>query len=330
MLTIVMYHYVRDLQRTQFPRIKSLLTEKFESQLEYISKSYSVCSFAEVIASTRGEGELPPNPCILTFDDGLKDHYETVFPRLAERRLPGAFFPCSRPTEEHCVLDVHKIQFILAATTNHGDLMEELLKLIDDCRSRYAIPPTEELRQRFAGSSRFDPPPVVFIKSVLQWALPPEVRSELTNALFLKYVSNDEAEFSASLYMQLPNIREMASYGMEIGGHGHNHEWLGKRPAAEQTYEIQKTVSFLADVLGHRPKDWVMCYPFGSYSSDTLNLLSKTECAYGLTTKVGLASLTHPLELARLDTNDLPSEGCASAMESFPHTSIATATIAGQ
>ena len=54
MLTIVMYHCVRDLPRTRFPRIKGLLTEKFEGQLDYISGRYSLCSLKQVLAASRG------------------------------------------------------------------------------------------------------------------------------------------------------------------------------------------------------------------------------------------------------------------------------------
>ena len=55
-----------------------------------------------------------------------------------------------------------------------------------------------------------------------------------------------------------------------------------------------------------------MCYPFGGYDDRTLALLKKQSCALGLTTKVGiLQDLGKPLELLRLDTNDLPSHGDA-------------------
>jgi hypothetical protein len=55
-----------------------------------------------------------------------------------------------------------------------------------------------------------------------------------------------------------------------------------------------------------------MCYPFGSYDATTLDLLRQRGCALGLTTRVDLASdLARPLELPRLDTNDLPTSASA-------------------
>lgn len=313
-LTIVMYHYVRDLPRTRFPRIKGLLTENFEGQLDYISRHYSVCKLAEVIAASRGEHKLPPNACVLTFDDGLADHYRTVVPRLLDRGFTGAFFPPARPLEDHCVLDVHKIQFILAAAENHDELGGELLSEIDDFRGRFAIPPETELRKQFAVASRFDPPETGFVKKMLQWVLPESVRSAVTGKLFQKYVSHDEPAFAQELYMDVSQLREMASAGMEIGGHGYNHLWLGKLSGEDQAEEMRRTVGFLNTVFGRPPADWVMCYPFGSYNRETLELVSRMGCAAGLTTRVGLASVSQPLELDRLDTNDLPISADSSAV----------------
>ena len=51
-----------------------------------------------------------------------------------------------------------------------------------------------------------------------------------------------------------------------------------------------------------------MCYPYGAYNSDTLDILKDRKCAVGLTTKVGIAKIPqdHGLELPRYDTNDFP------------------------
>src|SRR5215813_6247872 len=187
MLTIVMYHYVRDLPRTKFPRIKGLLTERFDGQLDYISRHYSVCSFAQVLAAQKGESDLPSNACVLTFDDGLSDHYETVLPRLLDRGMTAAFFPAARPVKDHCLLDVHKIQFILAATTDYEALTQELLELINQYREQFSIAHEAELLKELSSTNRFDIPQVVFFKKMLQWHLPDLVRSKITNELFAKY-----------------------------------------------------------------------------------------------------------------------------------------------
>ncbi len=301
-----MYHYVRDLPRTQFPRIKGLLTRNFNGQLDYIAKHYSVCKLAEVVEASRGECELPTNACVLTFDDGLADHYQTVFPRLLERGFTGAFFPPARPLQERCALDVHKIQFVLAATEDHDQLAGEILEHIAEYRGAFDIPQEKELRRDFELPNRFDPSATAFVKKLLQWVLPEPVRSAVADRAFAKYVSKDESEFARELYLSIPQLREMIASGMEIGGHGYNHRWLGKLSRGDQEQEIRRTVSFLGEVFGCSPDGWLMCYPFGSYDTETLELVASMGCAAGVTTKVGPARPSNLLELDRFDTNDLP------------------------
>ena len=47
-----------------------------------------------------------------------------------------------------------------------------------------------------------------------------------------------------------------------------------------------------------------MCYPYGAYNSDTINIVKNKGCLAALTTKVGMASLYNQFELSRLNTND--------------------------
>jgi peptidoglycan/xylan/chitin deacetylase (PgdA/CDA1 family) len=312
MLTIVTYHYVRDLGRSRYPAIKGLTTQRFEGQLDYLTRHYTVCSFGQVIAALRGGEALPRNACLLTFDDGLLDHYVTVFPRLVERGIVGSFYPSAAPVEEHRVMDVHKIHFILAAAPEPSQLAGEILALLRQHGTVDDLPSDEELYRRYGVPGRYDPPEVVFVKRMLQRALPEPVRSRIVDILFARYVSEDEPAFSSELYMDLAQMRCMVRYGMEIGGHGARHVWLETLPRSEQAEEIDRTVQFLTNVYERPPADWVMCYPHGSFNSETLELLAQSNCTFGLTVVPGLESdLSRPLQLRRLDTNDLPCSGDA-------------------
>jgi peptidoglycan/xylan/chitin deacetylase (PgdA/CDA1 family) len=306
MITIVMYHYVRDLSRSRYPGIKGLRTEGFDGQLDYISRHYSVCGLADIQSAVSGERELPRNACVLTFDDGLRDHYETVFPKLAARGFPGVFAVSGRTLEQDSVLDVHKIQFLLAISRDARDLRQEVESYMRDSGAM-----GEEPAQQSTSGVRFDSEDVIWIKKQLQWALPGPLRREITRELFSKHVTRDEAGFAHELYAGTSELREMAAAGMEFAGHGHNHEWLGKMAPGDQRVEIEQSLVCLSRILGQTPRRWAMCYPFGSYNSDTLTLVRERGCSLGLSVRVGLADVHQPLELARIDTNDLPVSGDA-------------------
>jgi len=315
LLTIVMYHYVRDLPRTPYPRIKALLTDKFLGQLDYIDKHYTVCSVDQVVAAAKGRGELPPNACLLTFDDGFIDHYETVFPSLKRRGWTAGFYPPGQCILEHKMLDVHKIHFILAAAEEPCELVNDIFGLIRPHRADHDLPDEKTLYRTYGSASRFDPPQIVFIKRILQKGLPETLRSAVVDELFRRYVSEDESAFAGQLYMNVRQLREMADAGMSIGGHGYRHLWLDSLPGNQQQREVRLTVDFLTEVYGRGPVHWVMCYPYGAYNDRILKLLEQCGCVLGLTTRVGLADLSRPLELARLDTNDLPCSADADVCD---------------
>jgi len=316
-LTIVMYHYVRDLARSRYPGIKGRTLEEFDGQLDYIQRHYTVVTAADVVAASRGGHPLPRGACLLTFDDGFLDHFTVVFPRLLARGISGAFFPPAVAAEGRRVLDVHKIHFILAATHDHVALAARVIDLIAAHRRELELPTTEALKAEYWRASRYDPAEIVFTKRVLQKGrgIPTGVRTAVVQTLFEERVGVDEAVFARELYMDLAQLRALAGSGMEIGGHGVEHRWLDELSAEEQRIEITGMRAFLAGVHGRLPTDWLLCYPYGAYDAITLRLAGDGGAALGVTAdaeKDLARTLDAPLRLPRLDTNDLPLHGDAT------------------
>ena len=115
-LTVVMYHYVRDLKNSRYPEIKGCDVRLFKEQVQYIKKHYIPVTVEQVLESYWRGQELPSKSVLLTFDDAYKDHFEYVFPILEHEHIQGAFYPPVKAVTEHTVLDVNKIHFILAST----------------------------------------------------------------------------------------------------------------------------------------------------------------------------------------------------------------------
>ncbi len=307
MLTIIAYHYIRDPWMTRYPNVRGISINEFEGQLDYITKHYTVCSLRQIVAAMYHREELPPCSCLLTFDDGLLDHYLTVFPRLVERGLVGSFYPSARAIEEHQILDTHKVHFILA-TAKYQKIIKDIFALLTPYRKDYPLPEDDELYQMYAISNKFAIPEVAFIRNLLLRGLPEKVGSNIVNALFLCYIDSNEEILARELYMDVAQLRCMVQHGMEVSGHGYKHAWLEILSKSEQEEEIYSTLDFLTRIYGYTPSNWVMCYPYGSYNNMTLEILKQVGCALGLTIHNGLVSeLTNPLELNRLDTTDIPT-----------------------
>ncbi|GEA06024.1 polysaccharide deacetylase [Alteromonas sp. KUL42] len=304
-LTIVMYHYVRPIKGSRFPGIKGLELEGFRNQLDYISTEFNVVSTEQVVDASKNGSKLPPNACWLTFDDGYKDHFEFVLPELVSRKLVGAFFPPRAAIEENIVLDVNSVQHILSSTQCISGLIS---KINEYCRvAGMSDRQISKLHNKLAFANRFDDANTIYVKRMLQHALPETLRSEIVKQLFKDIIGIKLEEFSKELYMTVEEVKVLIEHGMYVGSHGSMHYWLDRKSAEEQEKEIQHSLEFLNGV-GASLKDWVMCYPYGAYNHDTLSLLRKYKASIGITTKVRVANLKidNPLELPRLDTNDLP------------------------
>jgi peptidoglycan/xylan/chitin deacetylase (PgdA/CDA1 family) len=304
-LTIVTYHYVRDLEGSRYPAIKGRRVSEFCRQLDYIERNYNVIRAENVISALRGEGKLPAKALWLTFDDGYIDHYENVFPLLRERGLQGSFFPPARSVLARELLDVNKIHFVLASQADPSPVIASLKAFILECESPDILPFDHYWRQ-YAKASRYDGAEIVFFKRMLQGGVPERVRAEFLDRLFHQFVSDDPVSFAADLYVSREQLQEMLLAGMYVGSHGDSHRWLDKLDSDEQVVEIDRSLEFLKD-LGAPTDKWIMCYPYGANDSSLRNHLRVRGCAAGLTVRVAVASIgvDDPLMLPRINTNDM-------------------------
>jgi peptidoglycan/xylan/chitin deacetylase (PgdA/CDA1 family) len=117
-LSTLMYHYVRPLPDKRFPEIRGRSLSEFDHQLDFICRNYTVVSLENVKEAHEGGARLPDIAALLTFDDGYSDHFEHVLARLLKRGITGTFFPPRMAAMDRKVLDVNKIQFVLASGTD--------------------------------------------------------------------------------------------------------------------------------------------------------------------------------------------------------------------
>lgn len=311
-VTIVMYHFVRPIAGTRWSGIKGLERHLFQQQLDYLRRHHTLVGLTDVVEAARGGRPLPTAPAVLTFDDGYADHYHHAFPLMRAAGVTGAFFPPSSAVLDRRVLDVNKVHFVLAACEDAARLVAELEEQVEAARGEFALDPLAGYRARLWAGNRFDPAEVIYLKRMLQTALPETLRARIADDLFRRHVTADESGFAEDLYLSLPQLGEMAAAGMEIGSHGHAHYWLDSLDAADQARDIDRSLDMLERV-GLKTTDFFFCYPYGAYNADTLAVLRARGCAAAVTTRFQLARLPEHdlLELPRLDTNDLPKDASA-------------------
>ncbi len=307
-LTVIMYHYIRNLEHSRFPHIKGLNKKKFAGQLAYLKKYYHFVSMEEVIHSYTTKEKLPPKSLLLTFDDAYSDHYLNVFPILDEYQIQGSFYAPVKAITEHVVLDVNKIHFILASQLDTQEIIREIQSWLRNNQKKYGLESFEYYYKKLAHAGRYDNKDIIFVKRLLQLELDEMIRMTLIDELFFKYIGMSESAFSRELYMDKNQLMTMRRHGMHIGSHGFNHYWWNHLSKEQLAVEIDLSMKFL-DEIGVDMTNWTACYPYGSYDQKSVDMLGEKGCKIALTTEVRIADLEkdHRFLMPRFDTNDFPT-----------------------
>lgn len=312
MLTIVMYHYVRDAEQTRFAGLKTRTRDEFAGQLDFIAARYRVIAMDELLAALADDAldRLPENAALLTFDDGYREHIEHVMPELQRRGMSAAFFVPAQPALDGEIIDVNKLHLVLAIAHDAQRLVTRTREVLRAAAGADAAQWDPWANPSLSiDSSRFDDPDIVRLKRLLQRDLPESLRREVVGELFAEYVMRPEAAVVHELYMTLDELRSLRAAGMYIGHHSDTHPWLDRLDEAAQRREIERPLELL-EAVGVPRSGWAIAYPFGAASPEIVRLVREYGGRVGLTTRVAVADLRRddPLRLPRLDTNDLPTE----------------------
>ena len=81
---IIMYHHVKNSQ----PGKDSITLSEFENDLKYLeNNNYNTITMGDLIDYVYNDKDLPENPIILSFDDGLLSTYANVYPLLQKYNM---------------------------------------------------------------------------------------------------------------------------------------------------------------------------------------------------------------------------------------------------
>jgi len=101
---ILMYHHVSSVPPNAdvYRRDLSVSPEQFDQQLRYLrAHGYHSVSLRDLLYALNRGWPLPPNPIVLTFDDGYADAYNNAFPLLRKYGFTATFFVLTAFADEN-------------------------------------------------------------------------------------------------------------------------------------------------------------------------------------------------------------------------------------
>ena len=302
-LQVVMYHYVRDLPNSRFPRIKGMLTDTFRDQVRQLAGESEMATLESALDFLRGSYRPKRNLCVLTFDDGLREHYSDVTQILSEHGIQGIFFVITRCQEENIVAPVHMNHFLMA-DLDWKFYREEFEREL--CIETRETPVTWSVDLAKAQRTYpWDIPDVAQFKYLFNFVLQPALRDRVVRTLFAQHMG-DETSFARMLYFSWEEARQMQAAGMIIGGHSHEHSVLAQLGEAALEKDLHACRRLL-DVRLNAQSVWPFSYPYGKRDSYTPEVVRKLEaldfdCAFATEAGLNPAGVDH-FAIRRIDCN---------------------------
>jgi peptidoglycan/xylan/chitin deacetylase (PgdA/CDA1 family) len=308
-LHVVTYHYVRDTQSTAFPAIKALRLADFQFQLRLFQQCYEMATLESALDYLQGRYTPPKDLCLMTFDDGLREHFTAVMPMLADASIQGLFFPITSCLGQDCVAAVHMSHFLMAylGFERYSVGFREAASQIAGNNNGLGTPDARIAQRTYP----LDQPEVAEFKYLFNFLTPAPVRDRAVRDLFRNYIG-DEGEFARGLYFGWTEARQMQTAGMVLGGHTHEHRPLATLCEAELHRDLSTSTKLLESHM-HRQPFWPFSYPYGKRDSFTPEAVSELrslgyDCAFS--TEIGANAPGMDLfVIHRVDTNKMPRHG---------------------
>ena len=304
------YHYIRDRSSQDlFPRILGTSVNEFEKHIEMFSNHFKLITPSDALSFSYdnynfNQGEIG---LLLTFDDGLSDHYVTA-KILAKHGIKAIFFiptcvlkdelPANPIIIHYCIAKFGLssfLNFLKLSLEKNLNNFNEYMKKFSYVGGNY-----EEVIQKIK----------YFFKYELNEKLSRTILLEIYESMF----HNEFPNAMEIMHLTKNQVFEMIKMGHSIGTHSHSHISIGSSNLdnAELDFEIIQPKNYL-DTTFKINSDF-MSYPFGK-ANDCLSskeLIIKTDSyklAFTVDEILNIKS-TSPFELGRYmptshDTSDL-------------------------
>lgn len=263
-LTVLMFHRVLPADDPAFALAEREFTftlDGFRRTLDFVQRHYSVVSLGDLQATRLGLTHLPPNPLLITFDDGWRDTLTHAAPELARCGLPAVLFLASEVVE----LDSHRWwQDTLVAALAKPGASARLCTA-----AGWAEAPTGSIGQALAAHLG---------------AMPEAERQ----AWLAQNAPGVLGQITDRQLVTLSELKATESSFLAIGAHGHTHSPLTLSPDPEA--ELQASQRMLGELnQGVRS----MSFPHGAWSDELVLAARKSGFDWIFTSDAVLAGVSH-------------------------------------
>ena len=304
-LPMLMYHYVRPNYMRMSERHHVLDLDLFDQQLDVMAQKFEFILGSDLLAVGDDTSALE-NSIWLTFDDGYRDCIDYVLPSFLKKGVIGTFYIPTEAIFERKLLDVNKIHILLSGRVTPKEIVKLADQYFSDAGLEEALSTTfNDLFSKYGVANLWNDRDTEFIKKLFQKIIPTDIRKKYLDHVFSQVVERSESSWVDEFYLTPDDVQVLIDNGMEIGSHGHSHEWLAEMTLEGQRSELTNSFMHLDSVVNDG-NSRSMCCPFGSYNDDTLSILRSLDVRTAVLNRGQrfanvVDNATNQLELDRID-----------------------------
>ncbi len=297
------YHYLRlNKQSDPFPRILGTNIDEFQNHLSMLQKNYHVISLKDALSISTGEdGFNKKNTGILiTFDDGLSDHY-TAAKILSELNISAIFFIPTCILEEKLPANPTIIHYTIAVFGIEKFLKEFREILVNNKLDKKLF----DIQYSKDKDNVLDI--ISKIKSTFKYKLGYYNSRKILLDIYKNLFSSEYKNMLSTIHLTESQIREMLEMGHHVGTHTYSHISVAATELNSDDFikEIISPKNYLEQKFNTKVNSF--SYPFGGKndclsSSELIKKTSEYNLAFTVEEILNTRN-TSPYQLGRYQIN---------------------------
>ena len=226
----------------------SVSASTFREHMAFVSQFYTTITLADYVKWRKGQGTIPGNACVVTFDDGFNDTYQYAVPVLQRHKQTATFFVIGKVLSSRKAPWPHDLYDLL----DHHALTDcaDCLISAEPSLSHEKEPPWETKAELVGWIRRHAK------------GLDPKQREELVRAM--RECLGGEGGGCRG-FMTPEQVLDLSRSGFEIGCHSQRHEYMTSLTPRELEEDIRISKSVVSETAAANVESF--CYPFGGVGS---------------------------------------------------------------
>jgi len=306
-LLVLTYHRVAAAGSGHDAGVVDATPEQFDRQLGILRQHFSLVGLDELRAFRAG-ARLPPNPAVVTFDDGYLDNHDQALPILLRHGVRAIFFVATGYITDRRLFWWERISYLTAATR----------------RDRLAIqyPEAAEFPVRDEAGRQAAARALHAVVKQRRGLDLDRFLDGIVEAAGVPWSAAEERRQADALLMTWDHVRALRDAGMDVQSHTRSHRILKTMSPDDLERELAAAKADLERELD-RPIT-ALAYPAGSSIADDAAVraaVARAGYELGFTTSGAVNDLRKPLDfldIARRSIDMAVSDSFFRAMLAIP------------